>query len=93
MLPELRSARRSRVLSLSVRGSFGKHLIMILSWVFRSVLIMLMSTFSFLILDFRILLWHIIQIKSVILPSINFDLVAFGGLFPTEYHRNCISKN
>ena len=80
MLPEFRSARRSRVFSLSVRGSFGKHLIVILSWVLRSVLIRLMSTFSCLILDFRKFVWHIIQIKSVILQSINSDFVAFDGL-------------
>ena len=80
MLPELRSASRSRVLSLSVSGSYGKHLIMILNWVFMSVLSMLMSTFSFFILALRKFLWQIIQIKSVILQSIISDLVAFAGL-------------
>ena len=80
MLPEFRRVRMSRVFSLSMRGSFGKHLIVILSWVLRSVLIRLMSTFSCLILDFRKILWHIIQIKSVILQSISSNFVAFAGL-------------
>ena len=70
----------SRVFRLSVRGSFGKHLIVILSWDLRSVLIWLMSTFSFLILDFRKFLWHIIQIKSVILQCIK-------EVFIRRYHQ------
>ena len=105
VLPELRSVRRSRVLSLSVMGSFGQHLIIVLNWVLMSFFSRLMSTFSFLILLFRKVLWHIIQIKSEIWQSVSSDLMAFGGLLVdsmqfdalisqfSSFKSDCISCN
>ena len=52
----------------------------VLNWVLMSFFSRLMSTFSFLILLFRKVLWHIIQIKSQIWQSVSSDLMAFGGL-------------
>ena len=100
-MPELRSARMSLVLCFTVRGLFGKHLIIVLSCVLMSVVICSNSTFTFFILALRKFVWHIIHIKSVILQSINSFFVAFGCLLVDnmlfdavieKYEKNILKK-